>query len=69
MASITIDDLQEDFELDKNALANLFGGGGWKSKHWTEVIGCEFTGKCKRRGKRIYHQKKIKYREYKWVSC
>ncbi len=55
MASITIDDLHEDFELEKNALANLFGGGGWKCKHWTEVIRCKFTRKWKRRGKRIYH--------------
>ena len=80
MASITINDLQENFELDKHALANLLGGhGGWRCKHWTEVIGCKFTGKQRRRGRRIYHQKKVKYREYKccfrdyykykWVLC
>jgi hypothetical protein len=81
MASITINDLQENFELDKDALANLLGGsgGGWHCKHWYKVIGYKFTGKKKKRGKRVFHQKKIKYREYKccfrdyykyqWVRC
>lgn len=43
MANITIYDLQESFELDKEALAKLLGGRGYGS--WTKIIDCRFTGK------------------------
>lgn len=63
MASISINDLQESFELDKKALATMLGGhGGWHCKRWYEVIGWKFTANKKKKGKRIVYQKKINYR-------
>ena len=67
MTSITLNDLQENFELNQNALASLLGGkgGGWNYRHWYEVIGYKFTGKTKKKHGKHFKQKKIKYREYK----
>ena len=77
MASITINDLQENFELDKDALANLLGGHG--CKRWKQILGYYYTGKKKKKGHRSWKQVKVKVRKYKlcwrdyckykWIAC